>query len=94
MILVRDDSSLAKEYRRRHQRRERPYIARWIALTQRAFPERSAGEATAAVFSALVVLNSVGTWPAAARKVPDVPATLAELAAGCITALDHARTAS
>lgn len=92
VILVRDNSSLAKEYRRRHQRRERPYIARWIECVLRANPERSEAEATAAVFATLTVLNTVGTWPTAARKVDDPAALLAELAIGCVTALEGVRT--
>ncbi|WP_205698794.1 TetR/AcrR family transcriptional regulator [Conexibacter sp. SYSU D00693] len=86
-ILVRDDSSLAPEYRRRHSRRERPYIARWIDCVRRAYPERSEQEATTAVFAALTLLNAVGMWPASARKAEDLAGLLAQLALGALAAL-------
>jgi len=86
-ILIRDNSSLSATHRRRHQRRERPYIARWIDCVSRAFPDRSEREATTATFAALTVLNSAGNWPASARRVDDLPELLADLAMGAVLAL-------
>lgn len=89
-ILIRDNSSLAPNYRRRHQRRERPYIARWIELVQRAYPDRTEDEATTATFGALALLNSVGNWPASARTADNLAQLIADLALGAVRALGAA----
>lgn len=91
-ILIRDDRSLAEPFRRRHHRRERPYIERWINCLEACFPERDKDELTSAVFGILNMLNSVGTWPRAARKTEGLADLLAEMTLGALLALgDRAR---
>jgi AcrR family transcriptional regulator len=86
-LLIQDNRSLAEPYRRRHQRRERPYIERWISTLGECFPERSKDELTTATFAALQILNSIGTWPRSARKTEDLPRLVAEMALGAVFAL-------
>jgi AcrR family transcriptional regulator len=93
-ILIRDDRSLAPAHRRRHQRRERPYIKRWTDCIEQAYPHRTKDEATSATFASLHMLNSVGNWPPAARKSPELAALMADLVLGGIGSLADARTSS
>ena len=86
-ILIRDDRSLAEPFRRRHHRRERPYIERWIGCLGRCFPERTADEITSATFATLHMLNSPGTWPQSARKSPNLADLLAQMALGGLATL-------
>jgi AcrR family transcriptional regulator len=86
-ILIRDDRSLSEPFQRRHHRRERPYIERWIAVLGRCFPERSEAERTSATFAILHMLNSIGTWPRGARRTDGLPDLLADLAFGAAEAL-------
>ena len=87
MIMIRDESSLAPTYRRRHNRRVESYVDRWIDCLRRAFPDRDPAEAVTATAATLSLLNSVGYWPPAARTVADLPALLVELAMGALGAL-------
>lgn len=91
-ILIRDDRSLAEPYRRRHHRRERPYIERWISCLERRFPNRSKDELTSATFAVLQMLNSAGTWPKGARRSPGLATLLTEMALGALATLDESRT--
>ena len=94
-ILIRDDRSLAEPFRRRHHRRERPYIERWIDCLVGCFPDRSRDQLTSAVFAAIHMLNSVGTWPAAARKTEGLAELMTEMTLGALFALgDVARVPS
>jgi AcrR family transcriptional regulator len=86
-ILIRDDRSLAEPFQRRHHRRERPYIERWIAVLGRCFPDRTEEERTTATFAILNMLNSTGTWPRSARRTEGVPDLLADMAYGAAMAL-------
>jgi len=90
-ILIRDDRSLAEPFRRRHHRRERPYIERWIDCLVRCFPDRDKDELTSATFAVLHMLNSPGTWPQSARKAPDLADLLAQLALGALLGLGSPR---
>jgi len=86
-ILIRDDRSLAEPYRRRHHRRERPYIERWITCLSRRYPDRSTDELTSATFATLQMLNSPGTWPKSARRSDGLADLLADMALGALSAL-------
>jgi AcrR family transcriptional regulator len=86
-ILIRDDRSLAEPFQRRHRRRERPYIERWIAVLGRCFPDRSEEERTSATFAILHMLNSIGTWPRGARRTENLPDLIADMAYGAAAAL-------
>ena len=86
-ILIRDDRSLSEPFQRRHHRRERPYIERWINVLGRCFPDRSEDERTSATFAILHMLNSIGTWPRSARKTEGLPDLLADMAFGAASAL-------
>ena len=92
-ILIRDDRSLAEPFQRRHHRRERPYIERWISVLGRCFPDRSKDELTSSTFAILQMLNSIGTWPRGARKTAGLPDLLADLAFGAASALGGTRRA-
>jgi AcrR family transcriptional regulator len=87
-ILIRDDRSLAGPYRRRHHRRERPYIDRWIGCLQRCFPERTREELTTATFAMLQVLNSVGNWPRSARRTENLAELIPDMVLGALSMLD------
>jgi len=89
-IMIRDDRSLAEPFRRRHHRRERPYIERWIDCLGRRFPDRSKDELTSATFATLNMLNSPGTWPQTARKAPNLADLLAQIALGGLETLSSA----
>jgi AcrR family transcriptional regulator len=94
-ILIRDDRSLAEPFRRRHHRRERPYIERWINCLKACFPNRKEGELTSAVFAALHMLNSVGTWPPAARRTEGLDDLMTAMTLGALFALgDSSRVPS
>ena len=86
-ILIRDDRSLSEPFQRRHHRRERPYIERWISVLGRCFPDRSEDERTSATFAILHMLNSIGTWPRGARRTEGLPDLLADMAFGAASAL-------
>jgi AcrR family transcriptional regulator len=86
-ILIRDDRSLAEPFQRRHHRRERPYIERWIGVIGRCFPERSEAEATSATFAAFSMLNSIGTWPRDARRTDGLSTLVADMVFGAVRAL-------
>jgi AcrR family transcriptional regulator len=86
-ILIRDDRSLAEPFRRRHHRRERPYIERWISCLGRCYPDRGTDELTSATFAILQMLNSPGTWPKGARKTEGLADLLAEMALGALSVL-------
>lgn len=93
-ILIRDDRSLSEPFRRRHHRRERPYIERWISCLGRCYPDRGADELTSATFATLQMLNSPGTWPKSARRADNLAELLAGMALGALSALgDSARVA-
>lgn len=89
-IMIRDERSLAEPYKRRHTRRERPYIERWIACIERCLPNLTGDEATTATFAVLHMLNSVGTWPAGARQAAELATLTAEMALGAVHALRDA----
>jgi AcrR family transcriptional regulator len=86
-ILIRDDRSLAEPFRRRHHRRERPYIERWISCLGRLYPNRSSDEVTSATFAVLQMLNSPGTWPKGARRTENLADLLAGMVLGALSAL-------
>ena len=86
-ILIRDNRSLAEPYRRRHARRERPYIERWLNCLGACFPNRTKDEITSATFAAIHMLNSIGTWPPSARRTEGLADLLAEMALGAVFAL-------
>ncbi|HEX6391788.1 MAG TPA: helix-turn-helix domain-containing protein [Solirubrobacteraceae bacterium] len=92
-ILIRDDRSLAEPFRRRHHRRERPYIERWISCLGRCYPNRTNEELTSATFAILQMLNSPGTWPKSARKTESLADLLAAMALGALSALDDSAAA-
>jgi AcrR family transcriptional regulator len=87
-ILVRDSSALAPASRRRYQRRQRPYIARWTACLSELHPERTEDEITTVVFASLSTLTSVGSWPAAAKRAPNVAELLAGVVSNGLRVLD------
>jgi AcrR family transcriptional regulator len=91
-ILIRDDRSLAEPFRRRHHRRERPYIERWITCLGRCYPGRSNEELTSATFAVLQMLNSPGTWPKGARRTDGLADLLAAMALGALSALGEGAT--
>lgn len=90
-VMIRDERSLAEPHRRRHLRRERPYIQRWIACLQRCYPDATIGQATTATFAVLHLLNSVGAWPASARQTADLDSLLRRLALASLSALEGTR---
>ena len=86
-ILIRDDRALAEPFQRRHHRRERPYIERWIGVIGRCFPDRSEAELTSAAFGAFSLLNSIGTWPRDARRTEGLAGLVADMAFGAVASL-------
>ncbi len=86
-IMIRDDRSLSEPFQRRHHRRERPYIERWISVLGRCYPERTQDELTSATFATLHMLNSIGTWPSDARRTKELAGLLADMAFGAASAL-------
>lgn len=86
-IMIRDDRSLAEPFQRRHRRRERPYIERWIGVLGKCYPDRSKDELTSATFATLHMLNSIGTWPSGARRTKGLATLLADMAFGAVSAL-------
>jgi AcrR family transcriptional regulator len=87
IIMIRDESSLALTHRRRHHRRVKPYIARWIDCLESAYPGRSTADATATTAAVLSLLNSVGQWPTEVREQENLAELLAALARGTYQAL-------
>jgi len=87
-VMIRDERSLADPYKRRHLRRERPYIERWISCVGRAYPQATAAQTTTATFAVLHLLNSVGGWPAGARQTEGLAQLLSDLALSSFAALE------
>jgi AcrR family transcriptional regulator len=88
IIMIRDETSLAPVYRRRHARRVGPYVERWIECLMRVYPECSRTDAATATSACLSLLNSVGHWPAEARRSAALGALLTRLVLHACTALE------
>ncbi|WP_284235502.1 hypothetical protein [Mycobacterium antarcticum] len=88
-ILIRDNRSLPPTFRRRHERRERPYFERWTRCILTAFPGLTIQESTTATFASMHMLNSVGNWPASAHKLSDLANLLADMVIGSVTSIGN-----
>ena len=86
-ILIREQRSLAEPFQRRHHRRERPYIERWIAVLGRCFPDATEEQRTSATSAILTMVNSIGTWPRGAQRTKGLAGLVADMADGAATAL-------
>jgi AcrR family transcriptional regulator len=93
-VKIREERSLAVQYRRRLHRRERRYIDRWTGCMERCYPERDAAELMTSVFVALGALNSVATWSADAVKDPRTTDWIVETVLGGLHTFDQAAAGS
>jgi AcrR family transcriptional regulator len=91
-IWAREDRALQEPFRRRHHRRERQYIARWVEVLGRVHPDRSSEDVTSVVWAVTSMLNSIGTWPRAARERKDLADLLTELVESALSALTSPAT--
>jgi AcrR family transcriptional regulator len=93
-VWTREDRSLVEPYRRRYQRRAQRYFARWFDCISRCYPDASQEDVTTAVYAVLGLLNSIPSWPPAARKADNLLESIVDLAVGGLRSLARTRTVS
>jgi AcrR family transcriptional regulator len=86
-IWAREDRALQEPFRRRHHRRERQYLDRWVDMLGRLYPDRPQDELLTVVWAVTSMLNAVGTWPRAARERKDLANLLSDLVESALAAL-------
>src|SRR4051794_17790158 len=87
-IWAREDRALQEPFRRRHHRRERQYIDRWVDTLHRIHPDRTGDELLSVVWAVTSMLNTVGTWPRAARERKGLVELLTDLVESALEALN------
>jgi len=93
-VWTREDRSLVEPYRRRYQRRARRYFERWLDCVSRCYPEADDQDVATAVYAVLGLLNSIPSWPPAARKPDALLESIVDLAVGGLQSLAGARIRS
>lgn len=73
IIHQREQRSLVDPWRRSIHRRLEEHLARWRSVIEDCFPEMSEGALTTAASAANSLLMAIATWPAPARRNPELP---------------------
>jgi AcrR family transcriptional regulator len=93
-IWLRDQRSLAEQYRRAHDRRQRRTNERLMQSLQRCFPEPTADEIATAARGLQMLLLSESLRPPGGRHAPDAQELLYAMALGCLSVLAQPTNAS
>ena len=86
-IYVRESKSLSEDLRRRHNRRERAQIGRWVTTLGLVYPNRSKGELLSATHACIGMALSVAHWSKEALQTPGLDTLLYGLIQGALGAL-------
>lgn len=71
-VYAQEGRSLGEADRRRTRRRQRAYVARWIAALRGCYPSRSEFELEASAHGAIGHIQSVMHWPRAVVAAPGI----------------------
>jgi AcrR family transcriptional regulator len=91
-IWLREQRSLADQYRRGHDRRQRRITERWMACLQRNYPDRSADELITATRGVQLLLLSEALRPPGGRRAKKAEDLLVEMALASLAALNPVAT--
>ena len=86
-IYTRESKSLSEGLRRRHNRRERKQIERWVTALEAVYPHRSNAELLSATHACIGMTLSVAQWSREALRTPGLNELLYALIKGALGAL-------
>ena len=86
-IYERESKSLEETWRRRHARRERKQIDRWVNTLKAVYPNRSKGELRSAAHACIGMALSVAHWSKEALRTPNLDELLYSLIRSALGAL-------
>lgn len=93
-IWLREQRSLADQYRREHDRRQRRVTDRWIGCLKRCYPERSSDELVTATRGVQLLLLSEALRPPGGRRARQAEELLVQLGLASLRALEPAAATS
>jgi AcrR family transcriptional regulator len=86
-VYAREYQSLSDMWRRRHNRRQREQIMRWVHALEAVYPHRSQAELHSATHACIGMALSVAQWPRDALRAPDLNVLLHSMIHGALEAL-------
>lgn len=89
-IYSREISSLPDAMRRRHNRRERHQIDRWVSALEALYPQRSRAELLSATHASIGMTLSVVHWSREALRAPNLNRLLYQLVHSALASLERA----
>jgi len=86
-VYAQEARALRDDDRRRARRRQRAYVARWIDVLGRCYPDSGEADRGIAAHGTIGMIQSVVHWPSALLATPGVDETLERTALGALATL-------